>query len=568
MKKENAYSSGWCETPKTSRKDASLRRRLLVSNAASGGRIGNANSSNRRYSSGSFDSPDSRLFEALATSTLKNEEMSLSCRKRRLMFSQVKTSTLEDGKDKAAQPLASEAEGAEALAVQGELNDSIISSFPHHLSPAFLETQCLCTFTPSAKQNFQTPVRNPASNPSDGTHVLGSPSLTPIPKLDISASEDSGFSSLGLDKSQESTLDHEGSFQELLLPSALRGKETPKVAEARKRSRLERQRRLSTLKEGGSQSEEDARPAEPACAEARLCLDEQKALTAEEDDELFLDKTPIGTTCLKLEDLSLTPALQVVHAMCQRSAGRLPEQMSLEELLRSSEGAQSFQTTMPLAGLIGRKMGLEKLDILVELKRRNLRHVLAKILNHLSSEDIYRFGQVSDLWDEIILQDKMTNRRRKSYLKDLKMAHELGGVAHVPDAETRLNLLCRSALRSVQAQSKTPVSHTPTSGNGNFTPVQHKGCSVSKRDEFLQVAKTLFNDECLKPCPRCQHPARCHSVKREGVCSREDCGFRFCTGCLCAYHGSKECGSWSGKRRGKREVLPGSAQSKRNLRRL
>lgn len=85
---------------------------------------------------------------------------------------------------------------------------------------------------------------------------------------------------------------------------------------------------------------------------------------------------------------------------------------------------------------------------------------------------------------------------------------------------------------------------------------------------LLQVAKSLFNDECLKPCPRCQHPARCHSVKGEGVCSRADCAFQFCTACLCAFHGSKECGSQSGGRRKKDTLLPGSAQSKRNIRRL
>ncbi|KAG5842541.1 hypothetical protein ANANG_G00178710 [Anguilla anguilla] len=580
MKKENAFSSGWCETPKTYKKDYSLRRRLLVSRAATDEKQGNSKALDSRLSSPSdapsleddsrsFDSPDTRLFEALVTSTLKNDEVSLSCRKRRLVFSQVKTSTLEDGKNKAPQPSASEAGITELLTAQGDLNESIISSFPHHLAPELLETPRQRKFTPSAKENFLTPARGLATNLCNELGVLSTPSLTPISKLDTSASEDSGFNSLGLDKSQESSVDHDGSFQELSLQSATsRDKETLRVAEARKRSRLERQRRLSTLKEGGSQSEEDSRPVESACSHGKLQLMGQRALaTEQEDDELFLEKTPLGSATVKLEDLSLTPALQLVQAMCQRNARRLPEQTSLEDLLSASEGAQSFKTTLPLEGLIGRKMGLDKLDILSELKRRNLRHILAVILNFLSSEDIYRFGQVSNVWDEIVLQDKMTNRRRRSYLKDLKMAQELGGAAHVADAETRLNLQCRSALRSVQAQSKTPVTRTPTLGNGTFTPVQHTH-SASKRDEFLQVAKTLFSDECLKPCPRCQHPARCHSVKREGVCSREDCSFQFCTSCLCAYHGSKECGSWSAKRRGKKEVLPGSAQSKRNLRRL
>ncbi|KAJ8273249.1 hypothetical protein GJAV_G00099400 [Gymnothorax javanicus] len=569
-KKENVFSSGWCETPKTHRKDSSLRRRLLVSRAAtdekmgkaSDGRLGSTSSSAPSCeddSSGSFDSPDSRLFEALVTSTLKNDDVPLSCRKRRLLFSQLKTSTLEDGKSNALQTPASEAEVTELLATQGDLNESIISSFPQHLTPELLETP-RSKFTSSSKENFQTPARDLTSLCNE-LGVFMTPSLTPVSKLDSSLSEDSGFSTLGLDKSHDSFLNQDGSFQELLLQSATRSTGTPRVAEARKKSRLERQRRLSTLKEGGSQSEEDSKPLEPACSRGELQL-------ASKEDELFLERTPVGNTTIKLEDLSLTPALQLVQAMCQRNAGRLPEQTTLEELLGASEGAQSFKTTMPLAGLIGKKMGLDKLDILSELKKRNLRHILAMILNFLSSEDIYRFGQVSCLWDEIILQDKMSNRRRRSYLKDLKMALELGGAAHVPDAETRLNLQCRSALRSVQAQSKTPIVCTPTPGNSTVTSVQHTARSASKRDEFLQVAKTLFSDECLKPCPRCQHPARCHSVKREGICTSEDCCFQFCTSCLCAYHGSRECGSWSAKRRSKKEVLPGSAQSKRNLRRL
>lgn len=85
---------------------------------------------------------------------------------------------------------------------------------------------------------------------------------------------------------------------------------------------------------------------------------------------------------------------------------------------------------------------------------------------------------------------------------------------------------------------------------------------------FLQIAKTLFHDECLRPCPRCQHPARCHAVKREGVCSRADCSFQFCTSCLCTFHGSRECGSQSVGRRKKDTIVPGSAQSKRNVKRL
>ncbi|KPP71897.1 F-box only protein 43-like [Scleropages formosus] len=581
-KKESLSFTSWCDTPKISKKDASLRRRLLISKAAVDGKTGNAKTSQSRLvpssdvpgskddddddSDGIHDSPDNRLFEALATSTLKAEELALSCRNRRLAFSQVKTSTLKDGHHNFTQPLLFGAQDAGLPADEADLNDSIIYSIPNLLTPELLETPCSGKLlTPT---NFQTPMNNLATNLADSLSVLSTPSFTPIGKLDISASEDSGFTSLSLDKSQDSSVDHDGSFQELLQQSASRGKDTPRLAELKRRPMLERQRRLPTLREGGSQSEEELRAPESASRKDKNLLKGQEALRAEEDDELFLEKTPLGATSTKLEDLSLTPALQMVHALCQRSATLLSPWANLQELLNLSEGDEAFRTTMPLEGLIGRKMGLEKLDILAELKSRSLRHILGKILNFLSSEDLYRFGQVSKIWNEIISQDKLTYQRRRSYLKELKMALELGGTIYIPDADSRLNALSRSALRSVQPQSRTPIICTSVSGNSSAKEMKKITHLDSKRDKFLEVAKTLFHDECLRPCPRCQHPAKCHSVRREGVCSQEDCAYQFCTACLCAYHGSKECASGSAKRRSRKEVLPGSTQSKRNLRRL
>ncbi|XP_015213277.2 F-box only protein 43 [Lepisosteus oculatus] len=578
--KENSVSSLSCETPRVSKKDASLRRRLLMSKAASGGKGGYARTSRNKdltsssipsieeeYSFGRLDSPGPKCFEALVTSTLKAEEPA-SCRKRRLMFSQNRTSTLEDEKNAGLQPSVSEYPSPVLLGTDADLDESIISCFPdEYLAPELLETPCSEKLPGTAREDFKTPVHSLATNLSENLSVLSSPSLTPIVNFDASANEDSGFSSLGLDKSQDSLDDHDGSFQELLQP--VRTRETPKLSETKRRSRLERHRRLSTLRERGSQSEEEVNNLDSAPQDAKSQFRGQKILISKEGDKLFLTETPRNKSTLRHEDFARTPALQMVHAICRRSVNRLPEQTSLEDLLGTSGGSELCKTTMPLEGLIGRKMGLEKVDILAELNLRNLRHVLAMILNLLSAEDIYRFGQVSDVWDEIVLQDKIIHRRRKSYLKDLKLAAEEGSAVRVPDAETRLNLLSRSALKSVQAQAKTPSSQTARSCKQPFTPVEcNTAHSGSKQDEFIRVAKTLFNDESLRPCPRCQRPAKCHPVKKQGVCSQEACAFHFCTDCLSAFHGSKECGSRSAKRRPKKEVLPGSAQSKRNLKRL
>ncbi|XP_071372775.1 F-box only protein 43 [Centroberyx affinis] len=630
--------AGWCETPKVSKRDASLRRRLLMCKSATDVKTDNTRSpcTKRTESSRSarsehcfnacFDSPDTVMLGALASSTLKSEsDVLLSGRKRRLFFSQVRTSTLEDGKHNLGE--LSNFERKVSLS-DADLNESIISS-----DELTIETPCLSKFLPAlSKENCKTPVNSVAANLCESLSVLSTPSSTHTPKYNRSVSEDSGFSSLTLEKSQDSSVNHDGSFQELLLCSASRGNcETPHLAEIKRRSRLQRQHRLSTLKEGGSQSEEELRNISQARTDSDLTDRKHEHFyqchSLSKEDEVFADSatplrafsvklgnsmtpvgvastkqdyvTPLRTTAAKLDNitplstalanrditplrttpvnLSLTPALQLVHAMCQRKAQMLVDQSpSFEEQLKSAaalaETPVTFRTTMPLAGLIGRKMGLGKVDILTELKKRHLRHILAVVLGHLSSEDVFRFGQVCKSWNEIIQQDKQASRRRRLHLNGVEAALELGGAVHVPDAETRLTLLNRSVLKSVQAQSRTSSYCTPQSGKRTLTPLQHSAShsgSSSKQEKFLQVAKTLFNDECLKPCPRCQHPARCHSVKREGVCSRADCGFQFCTACLCAFHGSRECGSRSAGRRNKKDILlPGSAQSKRNLRRL
>lgn len=225
-------------------------------------------------------------------------------------------------------------------------------------------------------------------------------------------------------------MDYDGSFQELLLSASRGHAETPNLAESKRRSRLYRQNRLSTLKEGGSQSEEDL-------ADRKHAQSHQTRSSHSKDDEVFAETatphaaipadglapgrhfhaTPLRATRAKPENvtlrgtsgvpdetphrrtsvnLSLTPALQLVHVMCQQKAqmfgGHSP---SLQEQLRCTaaltETPVAFRTSMPLAGLIGRKMGLGKVDILTELKKRNLSHVLLIILGELSPESVYRW---------------------------------------------------------------------------------------------------------------------------------------------------------------------------------
>jgi len=260
-------------------------------------------------------------------------------------------------------------------------------------------------------------------------------------------SEDSGFGSVAHDKSHDSSGDYNGSFQELLpLPTPwgprAGGEALLYLSDGKRRSRFQRQQRLSTLREGGSQSEEDSRAAGakrlsqcdspckaddvfPVAATTpsnstglkvanRMTPLGRIAAKADTTTPLHTAKrdtptsvgasgrnnnantpTPLRTTPVGLEALSLTPALQLVQAMCLRKASlMLGQSPSFELELRSAvalvETPVAVRTCMPLAGLIGRKMGVGRMDVLTGLKKRNLRHILAIILGHLSPEEVHR----------------------------------------------------------------------------------------------------------------------------------------------------------------------------------
>uniref|UniRef100_A0A8C5WDF2 F-box protein 43 n=1 Tax=Leptobrachium leishanense TaxID=445787 RepID=A0A8C5WDF2_9ANUR len=561
------------ETPRVTKKDFSLRRRLLVSQATSGGkqnsyvsecssdRSGRGKSLQRSSNlegnvpNNLGDSPRVSTYTPIATSTLKTEaEPGTSCKKWRLAFAQNRTSTLDDSKgDDAPFPEVENLSPVQRLA-DSVNNDHNLSIFEKELSetPGTPPSNLISHI----KEDFETPVSNLAAK---FIFDLCTPIGDPVDYLEASLTEDSAFHSLSFDKSQDSITDHDGSFQELIP----KRRETPTGAQTKSRPRkLERSKRLSTLRERGSQSE-----VEEESVECQLLSSEYKSKVArdsvDEEAELSLDRGS-EIYLLKIEDLTGTPALRVVREMLSRSSRKRSKQTTVQDILGSEKDSEFSESI--LTRLIGRKMGLEKIDILAELKYRNLKHVLSCILQALSVESICSMWKVSSEWREIVHQDRTAHQRRKAFLKKMKAEAEEGRTPSSDDSITRLNLLSRSALKSVQTQARSAFQ-TPTScqtpKDSIFTPQ-----SSRKHQEYVKVAKTLFTDEALKPCPRCQFPAKYQPLKKQGRCSRKDCGFNFCILCLCAFHGSKECSSGSAKRTLKKEAFAGSAQSKRSLRRL
>ncbi|NXU40784.1 FBX43 protein, partial [Drymodes brunneopygia] len=572
--REANRTADFFETPKSSRKGSSLRRRLLLPKTVEAGTnegccerqprssgsirkkiFSCVLSSEEKLSQTAADSPKDQGYKPLTASISEPEDSNPDSPKRRLSFSQQRTSTLDESQCKDS--LLLESESLSPI----QCKDVIVTNtnkFNENLlmNDGVLRTPTYSVLLEAREGKFLTSVTSPVEISNFGLCDINSSPVKVVNYPDLSTPEDSGYNSLPLDKSGDSLSDYEGSFQELFQ----KHKEDSKTLESKRKTRkLERVRRLSTLRELGSQSETEDNHGSPT---SKHILTKERNFVSE-DHKLVLKEQPSGVLVVSHRDFSRTPALKIAHEICLQRQRSHQKQIS-----ENIDGTEIFALDHVLPGLIGKKMGLEKLDILTELKDRNLKHVLSIVLDASTVESLCSIWKVSKSWREIVVQDRSADKRRKLYTKQLKEAAQ-EYLLKAEDAATRLNILNRSALRPVQAQARTPILQTPPS-HTELTPrrcssVPH---SASRQEEYMKVAKTLFTDEALKPCPRCQYPAKYQLVKKRGLCSREACAFEFCILCLHAFHGSKECSSLSAKQKNKKDAPPGSAQSKRNLKRL
>ncbi|NXE97154.1 FBX5 protein, partial [Menura novaehollandiae] len=215
-----------------------------------------------------------------------------------------------------------------------------------------------------------------------------------------------------------------------------------------------------------------------------------------------------------------------------------------------------FRGKVELCNLIGKKMGLDRIDILAELFQKNLKHILANILRHLSEMDLINFAKVSTTWQKIIQEDKWIFQMYSRAVKNLS-----NGIKTPEHAATREYVLYRVSLASIQ--KATPPK------NLNKKSRSKASKNHSRLLEFSETAKNLKNTESLKACHRCGSPAKYDSYLQRATCSRESCGFDFCTKCLCSYHSARDCMSGKPvKHNSMPGPLPGTKKSKQNLKRL
>ena len=393
LRKENDKTPELCETPKVSGKKHLLRRRLDISFSLLDRDFESQNSSlesstsqvpnlEKNIPSSASGFPRQDNFSSSVTSTLRTEEVTSSSQKLRLNFSQQKTSTVDDSKDDCGLfevECISPIQGSNFKdSITHDFSDSSLCINNENTYPELLGFSVGGTSCRTDEDIFVTPISNLVPSVKFNASRRFSPSAGV--RRNISTPEDSGFNSLCLDKSEDSLSEQEGSFQELFQ----KHKGTLKVRDTIKKSRrLGRLRRLSTLREQGSQSESEEEN------QTYLSSSESTPATASDISE---SQPSSNNKCedLSFKNLSKTPALQLVHELFMKSKRKRFQQNGAHELVEERDGGKIAVLKCVLAGLIGKKMGIEKLDILTELKYRNLKHVLAMVLDSLTAESLCR----------------------------------------------------------------------------------------------------------------------------------------------------------------------------------
>ncbi|KAJ8248604.1 hypothetical protein GJAV_G00243770 [Gymnothorax javanicus] len=211
-----------------------------------------------------------------------------------------------------------------------------------------------------------------------------------------------------------------------------------------------------------------------------------------------------------------------------------------------------------LHNVIGGKMGLECVDVLQGLVKKDLRHILSKILLLLGDVDLVNCKKVSRTWRKVISGDPRARRRCKEAEQRLRDSRPPGVLL------TRDFAPSRGTLCHIQPLASTPI-HNPSRRDQKDQDSSRK----SRFQEFQEVGSTVKQHEALKVCLRCRSPAQFNRVACRAACTRISCGFIWCTLCHTQYHGSAPCRlavapSPSCSSTG----LIGSAQSKRNIKRL
>lgn len=240
------------------------------------------------------------------------------------------------------------------------------------------------------------------------------------------------------------------------------------------------------------------------------------------------------------------------------------------ELAKSFKKSRSFDWTVVdkvavnfgLHNVIGGKMGLPFVDVLHDLLRKDMRHILARILGMLGDCDLVSCKKVSRTWRKIICEDHVALRRCKEAEKTRRdSGHPVGSLS-------RDFTLDRVVFSCMQTVASTPVHKAVKKPQCQTGGVQNSSKS-SRFQQFQEAARSLKQHESLRACVLCGSPARIDAVMQRAVCTRISCAFESCTLCQSPFHSSDPCrNTVRSFSTSQKTLIAGSTRSKRNVRRL
>uniref|UniRef100_A0A3P9N121 F-box protein 5 n=1 Tax=Poecilia reticulata TaxID=8081 RepID=A0A3P9N121_POERE len=246
-----------------------------------------------------------------------------------------------------------------------------------------------------------------------------------------------------------------------------------------------------------------------------------------------------------------------------RSTAALSFQQAVcEELTKSYKKNRRYDFSViskiaekyPLDRVIGGQIGLENVDVFTSLLSRNMKGILTDILALLGDLDLISCKNVSKTWKKIICEDSAAARR----CRQAESSHRNPASGLTRDVgASRVVLSCMQALAS---------RHTASCQKSSM-PSQ-----CTRFNEYVQAASTLKRHESLRSCRRCGSPATHWAEAQRATCSRSSCLFDFCTRCQEPFHGSVPCRTvkphFHSAPSKETAIIPGSARSKRNVKRL
>lgn len=254
-----------------------------------------------------------------------------------------------------------------------------------------------------------------------------------------------------------------------------------------------------------------------------------------------------------------------------------------EKLAKSYQKNKRYDWSIPsqvaerhlLDRVIGRQMGLEFVDVFSSLLSRNIRGVLTHILAMLSDMDLISCKKVSRTWRRIICEDTAAQSRCQK--AEQVFEESKSSLRQQAPSLTRDVAVSRLVLSSMQtlASSSASSSSSSLSCRVNQRSAQKgstPGSQCTRFNDYVQVASSLKQHESLRSCIRCGSPSTYSPEARRAMCTRLSCQFDFCTHCQQDFHGSTPCRVVQPRAHfpssKSTQIRPGSARSRRNVRRL